>query len=66
MGILARPIGTHGARKNLNFVAPEVLQKGSERIGTKSDVWMLGCSVSAFLKSKKSIIITTSFRCIFY
>ena len=48
MGILARPIGTHGACKNLNFVAPEVLQKGSERIGTKSDVWMLGCSVSSF------------------
>ena len=47
MGNLARPLGTHGARNNLNFVAPEVLQKGSERVGTKSDVWMLGCSVSA-------------------
>ena len=42
--IQARPLGAHGARKNLNFVAPEVLQKGSKKIGTKSDVWMLGCS----------------------
>jgi hypothetical protein len=54
MGILARPIGgtaiLHGARKNLNFVAPEVLLSGSGKIGTKSDVWMLGCSVSASFK----------------
>ena len=54
MAILARPIGgtaiLHSARKNLNFVAPEVLQSGCGKIGTKSDVWMLGCSVSASFK----------------
>ena len=51
MAILARaidgPMTSHDARKNLNLVAPEVLQSGNGRIDTKSDVWMLGCSVSA-------------------
>jgi len=28
------------------FVAPEVLQSGNRRIDSKSDVWMLGCTVS--------------------
>ena len=51
MDMLACPVGgpvtSHSARKNLNFMAPEVLQSGNGQIDTKSDVWMLGCSVSA-------------------
>lgn len=49
MAILARaidgPVTSHSARKD--FIAPEVLQSGNGRIDNKSDVWMLGCSVSA-------------------
>ena len=30
-----------------NFAAPEVLERGNGRIDTKSDIWMLGCTVSA-------------------
>ena len=48
MVIVAHPIGgpatSESPRKN--FVAPEVLEKGNGRIDTKSDVWMLGCTVS--------------------
>ncbi|KAF8956777.1 kinase-like domain-containing protein [Flammula alnicola] len=41
----ARPIGgamASDARKD--FLAPEVLQRGSGRMDGKSDVWMLGCT----------------------
>ena len=69
LGILARSIGSpassRGVRKNLNFVALEVLQSGSERIDTKSNVWILWCSVSASFKFE-DCLITTSFRSIFY
>ena len=62
MGILARPIGgpatSHGARKNLNFVETEVLQRGRGRIDTKSDVWILGCFVSVSFKFQGYLITT--------
>ena len=49
MVILAHPVGglATSVSPRKNFVAPEVLERGNGRIDTKSDIWMLGCTVSA-------------------
>ncbi|KIM36816.1 hypothetical protein M413DRAFT_13773 [Hebeloma cylindrosporum] len=43
------PVTSLDARKNLNFLAPEVLRNGTERIDIKSDIWSLGCSTFLLL-----------------
>ena len=57
MVILAHPIGgpvtSESPRKN--FLAPEVLERGDSRIDTKSDIWMLGCTVSASFEFVDSV-----------
>jgi serine/threonine protein kinase len=66
-GYLAYPIGGPATSHTpKNFVAPEVLQGGNGRIDAKTDVWMLGCTVSASYCFVNSVIQITGVRHIFY